>query len=908
MLKKVKQMFALLIALPSFLYLGSCSKKRITLPEGKKTANNVEQEEVFTSLEPLKRYGISITKEEANPVFYYGPNPTIFFDCYENALLSDTIEDFALYMYVLDFGNYLMLDVVTTNDEYFHECFNMSDSLYAYFKDNAAEAGPKKIYDYNYAINLGFYFHLKHPCVPDTDKESNDPKRAPTYDVGVYNEADLCNLEGITDQYTSDDDFNDYPPIYLYNKLIPAGFDDNPIVSLIPKQYFRKPITKTYLGTEYGFYIKTEPFSAVGNKSEFFVFSTKHTRGCETVLHENAKEINNKEKSTLAGCFVFELRPIVQGTIFYIKETDTVCGMSQTNTLCIKDIEYSFITNNRNDQFNTPSEMIINDEINRSCYIEKVTSTIQGQLKSDQSYSKFTSYFSDIASFINNSVLVNLLSEAFPLIKVITGVTADIASAIDEVYQHRQETISKEVPNSHNIEMQRNIQTDKVYAYIPFHEKSQSTGSSVIFKKEGTPISRAMRGYTIDLKEDTNNKYPILYKKVDDSFKTQFKLKENHSNYCFAQNILCRLSFSICRDEKYKPLETLYTNENLYKYWTMSYDPYNEFSDLEKINAGETYFSLATIGTSKSFSFTPQESATYAFTYMPDDEKCFYTIKQAGNNVSSVAGIYKNNCQRICYSLNKGMEYTFSFYSKIDQPGQCFFRIDRYDDIKNPYEEIQKQPFSFKANGITSQMYPFYTEDEISDKENYLIQTFPTNSTQNVDTIIELLDEKHQRIAYADDVIGYGGSLFYSASLTRTLKTNTQYYVCVKIKRMFHSSENVSLRIMRCRELGNYDVNNRMTYNFRLGYDNTTMRYHFRANKATKHYFRVYGEGFFDNVDITVLLSPAIPVKNTQVTTLQNDSVLEADLSETTYYVIISYKKGKTLTRCYLQFMYWRNL
>ena len=265
--------------------------------------------ERLSSLESLSKIGIIVKDEDILPV-HIELNSYLYLDTQGKALVGDRISEYAIYCPMTDFDiQVLSVMIITKDDQCEHHKYELEPQLFEYFHSRMTLPDPEKTSEYCHNLNLQFYHMDRHPYQETT----NGPLRSPTYDVDVYNEADLSKMTGLTDEFNNEVDFNDVSPIYVDDDYIKISFDDNPITQFIPKQYFRKPTTKTYLGQEYGFYINTVAVNENKNRSEYFLFKMQHKRGKRNVFNENEYNTNPNVDN---GIFSFELRPLSQGRIF----------------------------------------------------------------------------------------------------------------------------------------------------------------------------------------------------------------------------------------------------------------------------------------------------------------------------------------------------------------------------------------------------------------------------------------------------------------------------------------------------------------------------------------------------------------------------------------------------------------
>ena len=538
--------------------------------------------ERLSSLESLSKIGIIVKDEDILPV-HIELNSYLYLDTQGKALVGDRISEYAIYCPMTDFDiQVLSVMIITKDDQFEHHKYELEPHLFEYFHSRMTLPDPEKTSEYCHNLNLQFYHMDRHPYQETT----NGPLRSPTYDVDVYNEADLSKMTGLTDEFNNEVDFNDVSPIYVDDDYIKISFDDNPITQFIPKQYFRKPTTKTYLGQEYGFYINTVAVNANKNRSEFFLFKMQHKRGKRNVFNENEYNTNPNVDN---GIFSFELRPLSQGRIFYFKQHDTVTGLVKTNEFCIENPTYTFSTNNANGTYNDLPEILEPDPTkNFSCYISKYITKMTGQTLSYKSYSPILEYTKEFTSFMNSLPFFDGFSKA------VIELTDAVVGLIKLGYDIWQAGISNEIEKKKRITFNRNTNTNKLSSTFTTEYYTNGVLDLTNAKKKND----AMRGFSFSLSHEddvyNSEEFPVLYKDINDEFKLDFFLKPNNNNRCFAQNVITMLSFNLKKDDTAlfgnHKAELIASDEQLQKHWQMMYDPFGEYENNGTINIGETYF------------------------------------------------------------------------------------------------------------------------------------------------------------------------------------------------------------------------------------------------------------------------------------------------------------------------------
>ena len=689
--------------------------------------------ERLSSLESLSKIGIIVKDEDILPV-HIELNSYLYLDTQGKALVGDRISEYAIYCPMTDFDiQVLSVMIITKYDQFEHHKYELEPHLFEYFHSRMTLPNPEKTSEYCHNLNLQFYHMDRHPYQETT----NGPLRSPTYNVDYYYEENLSKMTGLTNEFKKEADFNDVSPLYVDDNYIKISFDDNPIVNFIPKRYFQKPTTKTYLGQEYGFYINTVAVNANKNRSEFFLFKMQHTRGRAKAMLNG--EIN-QDNTIDSGTYSFELRPMVQGRIFYFKQNDTVTGIIPTNNFCIENPTYVLSTN-------------------------KLTSSYR----------------------------INL-------------------------------------GNSQNLDL-----------------------------TNATKKTDARRGYAVPLSNQDGvydgDNYPILYKDCKDEFLVDFNIKANRNTQCFAQNVVTKLSFNLKKDETIllgkHTADLIESSDRMQKYWLMSYDPCGEYEGNSKIKIGETYITdVPHEGGQKTYRFTPEETKTYEIKTVNEmGGQAYFTITQNGRAVNSSYGQQKNGYYRSIYYLQEGLEYKISFKTFNPQSNStiCNFRIDEDMGSISPLAINSKSSSQFEMHGCNSKLYGFKTPNTGLNKEPYLLQTMGVDKFDDPDTYLELLDENFNPIMYSNMPLSPFGDRYKQASIIMALSPNKQYYVSVQLRAIYDDDdedevvESIRFRVVRERELGWYDFERPMNYDFSLNKDCPMICYHILSLAEGRRNFIISG-------------------------------------------------------------------
>ena len=796
--------------------------------------------ERLSSLESLSKIGIIVKDEDILPV-HIELNSYLYLDTQGKALVGDRISEYAIYCPMTDFDiQVLSVMIITKDDQFEHHKYELEPHLFEYFHSRMTLPNPEKTSEYCHNLNLQFYHMDRHPYQETT----NGPLRSPTYNVDYYYEENLSKMTGLTNEFKKEADFNDVSPLYVDDNYIKISFDDNPIVNFIPKRYFQKPTTKTYLGQEYGFYINTVAVNANKNRSEFFLFKMQHTRGRAKAMLNG--EIN-QDNTIDSGTYSFELRPMVQGRIFYFKQNDMVTGIIPTNNFCIENPTYVLSTNNMNGSYNDLPDMLSMGDENKSCFVQEYRSKICGQTLSYKSYSPILEYTKEFTSFMNS------IPSPDPVSKFITEAADSIVNTLKLTYDWWQSNITENYKNT--INFSRDTNTNKLTSSYRINlGNSQNLDLTNATKK-----TDARRGYAVSLSNQDGvydgDNYPILYKDCKDEFLVDFNIKANRNTQCFAQNVVTKLSFNLKKDETIllgkHTADLIESSDRMQKYWLMSYDPCGEYEGNSKIKIGETYFTdVPHEGGQKTYRFTPEETKTYEIKTVNEmGGQAYFTITQNGRAVNSSYGQQKNGYYRSIYYLQEGLEYKISFKTFNPQSNStiCNFRIDEDMGSISPLAINSKSSSQFEMHGCNSKLYGFKTPNTGLNKEPYLLQTMGVDKFDDPDTYLELLDENFNPIMYSNMPLSPFGDRYKQASIIMALSPNKQYYVSVQLRAIYDDDdedevvESIRFRVVRERELGWYDFERPMNYDFSLNKDCPMICYHILSLAEGRRNFIISG-------------------------------------------------------------------
>lgn len=176
-------------------------------------------------------------------------------------------------------------------------------------KDNTDLVSETLIESFSFETNFKSQMYDTTQPQSLTDENMYTLMSMPNY--GSYaNENRTVRLNAY-DNYTNDDKFiNEYEEIYKDNVQTAtaiagiSSISDDPIINIIPKSLFISRGTYSYIGKEYGFYIKTVQDYENDNISEFIVFDI-----------ENVQPYPGRTATMPAPSIT--IRPVFSGTIRY---------------------------------------------------------------------------------------------------------------------------------------------------------------------------------------------------------------------------------------------------------------------------------------------------------------------------------------------------------------------------------------------------------------------------------------------------------------------------------------------------------------------------------------------------------------------------------------------------------------
>ncbi|MDR2828322.1 MAG: hypothetical protein LBV51_02755, partial [Acholeplasmatales bacterium] len=106
------------------------------------------------------------------------------------------------------------------------------------------------------------------------------------------------------------------------SKISVVVSNDDPIVKIVPRQFFEHSGTYLYIGNEYGIFVKTDKISEFSNQSVAFIFD---------VIRKNGDQFTSSK-------YDIEIRPLFQYRYFYLTRTDNFNPQN-------KDIKYDVDSN-----------------------------------------------------------------------------------------------------------------------------------------------------------------------------------------------------------------------------------------------------------------------------------------------------------------------------------------------------------------------------------------------------------------------------------------------------------------------------------------------------------------------------------------------------------------------------------
>lgn len=838
----------------------------------------------------IKLNRITIPSSALHPIlFRNGGINYLILDC-DNEFFSNSFTNFSVFIPGYDINQkHVAVQFVDKSNHFETHTFEIDDTYLNELITRAVKSSDEQKYRLLNIIGLENNYII-----------ANTSNSIDTYNLR-NNEMDFESLgtyKGSLTEYEDNEALSD-TAIQYYDGLYPVSFDDNPIINLIPKTFFTYPTEKVLLGQEYGFYIRTtETNNSNRLLSHFLIFSTKHSRGEVTIPVSNTTDYS---ESFVSNLFSFELKPVIQGTMDYYRDIDTVCHFIETNNLCIDNPTFSYAFNNANGKFNDEDNWFIEKD-NHSCYSINYRYSFVGQTKQSENYTPVFDYINTITNFLTK------LPKIDPTLSLAIEIANDAATVINNVYQASQDNISD---NYQSIGFSRNTSTNKLSSAkaVSYHINPGN------ILKENQPINQSFKGFSFSL-DNTTKKYddnlPILLKDKTDSFKFMYEISSFDNNNIFAQNIIDTISFNIKRDDSLftKNKTTLLKSKNeIEKSWKLFYDPCAEFRTTTSLTLGKTYY----LNYGKT---TNEKNRSVEFSYTPFLAGDYYFITY-GFLTNSIISVYDENNNEILsktikeqgkiscksFSLKGNVNYSIIISGKNNDIGFTQFKCYYYRS--SIYQQNISSPSSVAyATREISYLYSFtpYTLDKI--RQNFLINTSQKETNNMPDTELSLLSADMEIISSSDNFRKQNNEELSTSSLFCNVKGNNQYYISLTLKNIT-ANTSCYLSILAAQTLS--PLKSDMIINYTFCIDKKTA-YCFIVNPKLdgKYTFRVFGNDVNNDISSSLYQMPYSYLASRYKPS--SEPIINHELnSNNSYLLIINHYFQYKDNTSKLQLNYWVN-
>lgn len=845
--------------------------------------------------------GIMVPSSELNPVIFRqaGINYLIF-DCKDSVITKKSLEDIAIYLPGHDLGQ-KNVGVVYIENNTIHSCqLSIEDSFLNELIQSAKEAEESKKSDYLDIIGMenDFYIRNNNPETPVTQSFPADRND---------NFSDLGNYKGAITEFSTADALTDSSVAY-FDGMNPVSFDDNPIINIIPKYYFKNITDQIVIGTEYGFYISTIATSDKNkNLSHFIVFSTTHSIDkCNKIW-----TVSDNNNPVVA----FELKPIIQGTCDYYYNIDTVCHFIETTNLCIDNPTYTYSFNNANGRFNDPDNWYKKEDEKGnnygSCSI-MYRFAFDGKTKFSQNYTPVFSQLKSVTAYLKK---LPIPEDTY--VGIAIAVSDYIASILEQGYEKFQNNFDNYEKETYcNLEFKRDRKTNQISASSLFSYRGGY--SDILNKIYAGKLEKAFKGGVFSL-DNYNGKYdddyPILLKDNKDSFKFSFELHSYDDYNSFAQDILDKITFNIKRDDTKKAfgkVQLLKTKDSFYRAWRMFYDPCFEYEKKTiALELGKEY--LTTFGNEDDteneksvFDFSPSLSGNYDFINYHATTNTSITILDAnGQSVQTTTLMSNNDTLKIRAELEAGKSYKIYVSGSANNVGYCTFK--GYYSLSQLYQQSGTSPSGVAyADAPITYLYSFTPHYLDKERQNFLFMTSERTAGECPDTEIILMNNKMDVICSSDD-INASGNTRTTSGLVCTLYTEKEYYIALTMKNVPDTRIGTYISALPCQRISPLDEDMIINYPFYLDYDSKAFAFLLSTQSAGKYSFRVFGNDVSHDIGSTLFRFPM--ERMTSAFVPGKEPIIQTQLnSATDYLLIVNHYFPYRQVSSSLQLNYWRNL
>lgn len=762
---------------------------------------------------------------------WYGKNAIVFdINNYENKII-----DYATaIIYNYNFDPYFEIDLFYKNGESKIETYDVSENILNLIKTKMIHRSiDEKTNDkFENIISYKNNYYSRNAII-------NNNQNIETYSSYNYNSyllSELTESSGYVKRYAEyiDFEFNSYYGKNDINGHI-SIFDDNSIVNIIPKSYFRTLGSNYYFGSEYGFYINTYKYENKEDiyQSNFIIITFENESGKYDLLEDND---NNYEGDDV---FTFKLTPMINGFIKYDVLYDNVYDFEGGSNLCIDNIEFQYGTRNK-DEPNIGDEDYVFENDNGK-YSDNFKGKVVGVGKQCEKKNSVIYGISTAFSILSTltpresplGLAIGLLSEFFSFVNSYEDY---LLEQDKEIYQNQYNTILRD-----DLKIEYNFSINNAIDNLDTKVYSAIKNATKPYKGFKTNYLSSINNY--------DEQYPILLKNSEHFYLIEYIYSDLKNQMPCDQLTACNVSFDIKQDNSTtfnRNDITCVMTDKFTNSWQINLNPTYK---LDKVSTNDIY--EYQLGTKKNIHISSYNQYTY-IKYVPKTTGEFiFTINEnSKDNIninllssnfittrfSEIRTINETTTLYKC-NLSQGLGYYFRFENLNDEYSSLNFYGGFYNGELN-YNYYLGNDSYYDEWEFGMQIFDFTPQTT----DRYLINTTNLEDYEYVDTYLEIYDSSFNRIAYSDNVVT-PASISYTAEIETCLTGGETYYICTKPSTIRHNFEYYSVNAMRVRSISaekNFmQYPNQTTYNIDLNSRNNHICLKFKPEIEGTYRFEV---------------------------------------------------------------------
>ncbi len=575
------------------------------------------------------------------------------------------------------------------------------------------------------------------------------------------------------DNYTNSDGIlNDYASVYRRknHKYYVGGAEiatsDDPIINLIPRNLFITRGTYSYIGLEYGFYIKTYQDYGNDNISEFILFDITRTELYPERLSNDAPII--KINPVYSGSAMYDYsrkvihEPFSIDTYLALANINVKVGLRNYDQLNIDDSGY----NKYNDYGNFFSS-------------SSVTAKGEG-IKRDKT-----------------NVDLSLLKIAVAGVKfLIPGPVGTIVSMIGRPILTATESYFNGYYASNRVSY-HNLEKLSDGRYFGNQTTLGNNNANSVINNYGN-LPKDLTAVLVNNSHNTNTNYPLLYKNNTDYFQVSYSLAQKDSSINWNTLVSTEISLDIYRDDTgwflWWTTGSLSHMDSVYggkiEYFNESPSHSNGGNIIEgsvmralfKNGNGVAYNHShnPVLGSYQDFYFTPNRTFSYVIETFNRVGDPYLKIFDVNNNLIAFNDDGANNLNsRINITLNSGQTYRIRVSTYSYKSGSLNFIVRKNGDIQEAQgtnlnslsTTVSNDAIWYEFTAKTNDYYTFYT-------------------TGTADSYLTLYDASYNQLSFNDD-----GGTNRNAQIDMYLFKGKKYYI--KASTFGMQSGNFNLHVNR---------------------------------------------------------------------------------------------------------------